>query len=96
MLLFYKIFSSIDNSLYGALDDFTFINSKVFHKKELDYQRTEYVHAKLRGMSYQEMADKLDISRRAMAKAIAKLRSAGILRRIGPDKGGYWEIISTD
>lgn len=39
--------------------DFTFINSKVFHKKELDYQRTEYVHAKLRGMSYQEMADKL-------------------------------------
>ena len=44
----------------------------------------------------QEMADKLDISRRAVAKAIAKLRSAGILRRIGPDKGGYWEIISTD
>lgn len=38
--------------------DFTFINSKVFHKKELDYQRTEYVHAKLRGMSYQDMADK--------------------------------------
>lgn len=39
--------------------DFTFVNSKVFRKKELDYQRTEYVHAKLRGMSYQEMADKL-------------------------------------
>jgi ATP-dependent DNA helicase RecG len=44
----------------------------------------------------QEMADKLDISRRAVAKAIAKLRSAGILRRVGPDKGGCWEIISTD
>lgn len=44
----------------------------------------------------QEIADKLDISRRAVAKAIAKLRSAGILRRVGPDKGGYWEIISTD
>ena len=42
------------------------------------------------------MADKLDISRRAVAKAIAKMRSAGILRRVGPDKGGYWEIISTD
>ena len=39
--------------------DFTFIKSKIFHKKELDYQRTEYVHAKLRGMPYQEMADKL-------------------------------------
>lgn len=38
--------------------DITFIDSKIFHKKELDYQRTEYVHAKLRGLSYQEMADK--------------------------------------
>lgn len=37
--------------------DFTFLNSKIFKKKELDYQRTEYVHAKLRGLSYKEMAD---------------------------------------
>ena len=39
--------------------DFTFLESKVFKKKELDYQRTEYVHLKLRGMSYQDMADQL-------------------------------------
>lgn len=39
--------------------DFDFINSNIFKKKELDYKRTEYVHAKLRGMSYQDMADKL-------------------------------------
>lgn len=38
--------------------DFTFIKSKIFKKKELDYKRTEYVHLKLRGLSYQEMADK--------------------------------------
>lgn len=38
--------------------DITFVDSKIFHKRELDYQRTEYVHAKLRGLSYQEMADK--------------------------------------
>ena len=44
----------------------------------------------------QEMADKLEISRRAVAKTIAKLQSAGILRRVGPDKGGHWEIIPTD
>ena len=41
----------------------------------------------------QEMADKLEISRRAVAKTIAKLQSAGFLRRVGPDKGGHWEII---
>ena len=44
----------------------------------------------------QEMADKLEISRRAVAKTIAKLQSVGILRRVGPDKGGHWEIISTN
>ena len=44
----------------------------------------------------QEMADKLEISRRAVAKTIAKLQSAGILRRVGSDKGGHWEIIPTD
>ena len=44
----------------------------------------------------QEMADKLEISRRAVAKTIAKLQSVGILRRVGPDKGGHWEIIPTD
>ena len=42
------------------------------------------------------MADKLEISRRAVAKTIAKLQSVGILRRVGPDKGGHWEIIPTD
>lgn len=44
----------------------------------------------------QEMADKLEISRRAVAKTIAKLQSAGILRRVGPDKGGHWEVIPTE
>lgn len=38
--------------------DIGFINSSIFKKRELDYQRTEYVHAKLRGLSYTEMADK--------------------------------------
>ena len=31
-----------------------------------------------------------------VAKTIAKLQSVGILRRVGPDKGGHWEIIPTD
>ena len=29
--MFYKIFSSIDNSLYSILDDFTFINSDIIN-----------------------------------------------------------------
>lgn len=44
-------------------------------------------------ISTQEMADCIGISRRAIAKTIAKLQAEGILRRVGPDKGGHWEIV---
>ena len=39
------------------------------------------------------MADSLAVSRRAVAKQIAQLQARGVIRRVGPDKGGYWEII---
>ena len=42
------------------------------------------------------MADKLGISRRAVAKAIAGLKAAEVIRRVGPDKGGFWEIVEED
>ena len=40
-----------------------------------------------------EMANILKVSRRAVAKQIAKLKKEGKLKRIGPDKGGHWEVI---
>lgn len=39
------------------------------------------------------MATALGISRQAIQKHIAHLKSAGRLRRIGPDKGGHWEVL---
>ncbi|MBR1916136.1 MAG: Fic family protein [Alphaproteobacteria bacterium] len=40
-----------------------------------------------------EMAEALGISRRAVAKQIATLKENDQLRRIGPDKGGHWEVV---
>ena len=40
-----------------------------------------------------EISGMLGITRRAVAKNIAKLQEEGIIKRIGPDKGGHWEII---
>ena len=40
-----------------------------------------------------EMAENLKISRRAIAKQIANLKENNQIRRIGPDKGGHWEVI---
>lgn len=39
--------------------EFTFIKSPIFRSSNLDYQRTEYVASKYRGMSYIQMANQL-------------------------------------
>ena len=33
------------------------------------------------------------LSRNGVKKALDRLKSAGIIRRIGPDKGGHWEVV---
>ena len=41
----------------------------------------------------QELAEMLGISRRAVAKHIAALQASARILRIGPDKGGHWEVV---
>ena len=41
----------------------------------------------------QEMADTLGIIRRTVTKHIKNLREQGVIKRVGPDKGGHWEVI---
>lgn len=42
------------------------------------------------------IAMEIGISSRGVEKQIKKLREAGILKRNGADKGGYWEIVNMD
>jgi ATP-dependent DNA helicase RecG len=44
-------------------------------------------------VSAAEIAMKVGLSSRAVEKRIKTMRENGIIRRIGPDRGGYWEII---
>ena len=41
----------------------------------------------------QEMADSIGIIRRTVAKHIKSLQERGVINRIGPDKGGHWEVV---
>jgi ATP-dependent DNA helicase RecG len=43
-------------------------------------------------ISKSELSKKVGISTTAVDKNIAKLKEKGLLNRIGPDKGGHWEI----
>ena len=40
-----------------------------------------------------QVAELLQMNVRGIAKHFQKMQQQGILRRIGPDKGGHWEII---
>ena len=43
-------------------------------------------------ISKKEISEKIGISTTAVDKNLDKLKQAGILERIGPAKGGHWEV----
>ena len=40
-----------------------------------------------------ELSEMLSLSRRGVEEQIKSLKQKGIIRRIGPDKGGHWQVI---
>ena len=40
-----------------------------------------------------EMAEIIGLSRRSIVNITNKLQEEGVIRRVGPDKGGHWEVI---
>jgi ATP-dependent DNA helicase RecG len=44
-------------------------------------------------LSALELAEEVGISSRKIEQNIARLKESGILFRIGPTKGGYWEVL---
>jgi ATP-dependent DNA helicase RecG len=47
-------------------------------------------------ISRKEISVKLNINPSAVQKHIQRLKSEGIIKRIGGDRGGYWEIIKDE
>ena len=42
------------------------------------------------------LAELVGVSPKAIEKHLAKLKAEGILVRIGPDKGGHWEVVDSE
>lgn len=45
--------------------------------------------------SIREIAEKINITTRAVEKQMAVLKTKGRIVRIGPDRGGHWEVVET-
>jgi len=48
------------------------------------------------GITKAELSEILKISTTAIDKSITKLKKLNIIKRIGPDKGGYWEVMDNE
>ena len=44
-------------------------------------------------LTAKQAAEQLGLSPRAVEKQLATLKASGRLRRIGPNKGGYWQVV---
>ena len=44
-------------------------------------------------MTISKLAGILGVTTRAIEKQIAKLQEQGRLRRVGPARGGHWEVL---
>lgn len=73
-------------------------HQKVGRKHYLSTKSREKIVALLQQnskLSAAAIADELSITAKAVEKHLANLKSAGIIQRIGPAKGGYWEVKNT-
>ena len=63
--------------------------------ERLSSNQREIVEAVIKNpaISAKALADLVGISPRKIQDNIAKLKGLGILKRVGPDKGGHWEVV---
>ena len=48
---------------------------------------------KNKDITIEELAKELNLTTRAVDKNISKLKKQGRIKRVGPDKGGHWEVL---
>lgn len=65
----------------GVTDKVTDIEKSILNELEIDP-----------GYSYVDLAKKIGVSKKTIAEYIKSLKEKGIIRRIGNNKKGYWEI----
>ena len=48
---------------------------------------------KVPSISTKELATMYSLSARQVQRIMTKMKDQGLIRRVGPDKGGYWEVL---
>jgi predicted HTH transcriptional regulator len=46
-----------------------------------------------KNLTLETLAERIGTSAKAVEKHLSNLKADGIIKRIGPDKGGHWEVV---
>ena len=79
-----------------SIDDTPISGEKPQKSREKKVKSREKIMALLsqdNTLSAATLAERIGITAKAVEKQIAALKADGVLRRIGPDKGGYWQVV---
>ncbi|MCM1306934.1 MAG: winged helix-turn-helix transcriptional regulator, partial [Firmicutes bacterium] len=69
------------------------VHSKVHSKITVAQQKVLDLITKSNNITTQELSVQLGISTRMVATHVKALKELGVIRRIGSDKTGYWEVL---
>ena len=78
------------NDTENVLENDT-VNDRMDNEKKLLFAIIEHPN-----YTYEQYAELIHISRRTIARMLKNLHENGIIRRVGPDKGGHWEVIENE
>ena len=93
-------FVTINNGTLQKSDQETETTQKTTQKTDSGTETTQKTTEKILrlikenpSITNKELARLCDITEDGVFYHIKKMKAAGIIRRIGPDKGGHWEVI---
>lgn len=70
--------------------------TKTSEKKQKTSEKIIYLLRKNNALSAADLGLQLGRTPRAIEMQLEKLRTLGLIRRIGPDKGGHWEVLKEE
>ena len=81
-------------AMWNGKDGNTVVVEKVVEKVTEKQQAIMQEIRKKPFVTASELSEILGISLRNTQENMRKLRESGLIRRIGPDRGGHWEVIN--
>ena len=90
----YRLFgdSELLLTIYASSASSLKVTEKVTEKSLVLKDRIQAAIAESPNLSQRELAEMFGVNRAYLARVMSAMQRNGLIRRIGPDKGGYWEV----